>query len=295
MFDRLKGKGKGASGPSDAPPGYEQAVGNPRFEKGDLVLVSADRIKFNVPSEKLYSASPTFRELASSDKGANEYGGRTITFADQATENAHIIRLFLTLISDGSVDQNELAQAQKLDTSLCYPNVDDVILASVPLAQFLIRYNADGALMSLKNWAARLMISNGGEESTGGVLLGAVADDPELVAVALDVRQNDGTRWRWDYALDEAQDRSLLADPAQPVCGVALVDPASWSWRVSQLMPADYAWAVGRAWSNVGDSPQLADRFRIAFRAARIAAPGSGSRTPQYAPPAGPPPGKGKN
>lgn len=50
MFDRLKGKGRG--GPSDAPPGYEQAVGNPRFEKGDLVLVSSDRIKFNVPSEK---------------------------------------------------------------------------------------------------------------------------------------------------------------------------------------------------------------------------------------------------
>ncbi|WOO84420.1 uncharacterized protein LOC62_06G007939 [Vanrija pseudolonga] len=292
MFDRLKGKGKG--GPSDAPPGYEQAVGNPRFEKGDLVLVSSDRIKFNVPSEKLYAASSNFRELASSDKQSNEYGGRTITFTDAATENAHIIRLFLTLISDGTVDTSELAQAQKLDTSLCYPNVDDVILASVPLAQFLINYRATAALSSLKSWAARLMISNGGEESTGGVLLGAVADDPELVAVALDVRQQDGTRWRWDYPLDEAQDRSLLAGPSQPVCGRALVDPASWSWRVNQLMPADYAWAVSRAWCNVGDSPQLADRFRIAFRAAR-AASGKPPPSTQYAAPAGPPPGKGKN
>lgn len=171
--------------------------------------------------------------------------------------------------------------------------MDDVILASVPLAQFLLRYRADRALTALKSWAAALMISNGGEESTGGVLLGAVADDPELVAVALDVRQQDGTRWRWDYPIDDAQDRSLLADPAQPVCGRALVDPASWSWRVSALMPADYAWAVARAWCNVGDSPQLADRFRIAFRAARAA---SGRPPPgtQYAAPAGRPPGKGK-
>ncbi|GMK56625.1 hypothetical protein CspeluHIS016_0304650 [Cutaneotrichosporon spelunceum] len=237
-----------------APP---PVVDDKYWVEGDFEIISADSVRFRVPSYYLFAASAVFRGAGALDPGPGRQEIEMLSGMDdiddvdpqplpgvvharylrlsEPTETAAVLRLFLAFVSAGH---------------LTIPD-DGTTLDSLELLRalilFLTKYECEGTLslaLTVLREAVRMPSS---VSPLAAFVAGASAGDAFTCSVALDV-----TDWTW-----RMMDRHEL--PAAPDANV--FDPHNMPVAVWQLIPPMYTWALTTAWSGDSRNARREDEY----------------------------------
>ncbi|BEI98086.1 hypothetical protein CcaverHIS631_0303850 [Cutaneotrichosporon cavernicola] len=214
--------------------------------EGDFEIVSADAVRFCVPSYYLLAASAVFREAGVLDvdpgrddiemlSGMDDIDGvdppplpgvvhaRYLRLSEP-TETAAVLRLFLAFASTGHLTIPD--DGTTLDS---LEHIRALIL-------FLTKYECEGTLSLVLTVLREAVRMPSSVSPLSAFVAGASAGDAFTCSVALDV-----TDWTW-----RMMDRHDL--PAAPDANV--FDPHHMPVAVWQLIPPMYTWALTTAWSG---------------------------------------------
>ncbi|KAL1411772.1 hypothetical protein Q8F55_002739 [Vanrija albida] len=207
------------------PPTPAPLVDDPAWTSGEFTLVSADGVRFRVPSYVLLNASPVFRDMATLPSDAPE-----LELTDAELETADVLRIFLSLAAHGTLGRDPRDAG--------YFHTLFLLKDTVALCE---KYLADGVLRVLKLQIYKLHGEHRGLYALYAFVLGAVSDDVGLTLMAF-------SDMRSTWVDDEPTGMRAALRHGFP--GGSTLDPGTWPHKLSEVIPHSYAWALSRAWTH---------------------------------------------
>ncbi|BEI79717.1 hypothetical protein CcaverHIS002_0102460 [Cutaneotrichosporon cavernicola] len=225
---------------SHPPPTLSKVAGSLPGNEETLLLFSADRIPFRIPTHQLATASTAF--LSSSS--LNRAGQRQLRFSDPRIETSSILNPFSELILDAGLTSPTLLKLN--------------VATATGLVRFLQKWDCPG-LLRLALACMHHGYTAGAVKSWVIFMAACVAEDADIVASMLNDPRHGG--WKREGLSKAADDLTLDID----VRGY----PFEW-WA---MVPAGFQWAVGKAMTYGDKYPQSVrgrgDVFRELLKAAK--------------------------
>ncbi|WOO80389.1 uncharacterized protein LOC62_03G003906 [Vanrija pseudolonga] len=206
-------------------------IDDANWTTGEFTLISADGVRFKIPSYVLLNASSVFRDIASLPcDNASAAPAPEIELTDATIETADVLRIFLSLAAHGTLglEPREVGYFATL-----FLLKDTIGLCT--------KYLADGVLHVLKLQIYKLHSEHRGLYALYAFVLGAVSDDVQLTMMAFsDMRST----WVDD---EPTGPRAALRHGFPGGCTLC---PQTWPLKLAEAIPLQYSWALNRAWMN---------------------------------------------
>lgn len=210
--------------------GPKEVIDSAKWTEGDFSLVSADGVRFRVPSRALFVARYVARHSTLTGSEVLATAGQSVgwdllewDFADPQLESAAVLDRFLELVVNGNLIR--LSHHDPVDMGPCHRYLH--------LLNFLKKYKCTLALRLFELCAHEYLVQ-GGMPSRTVFVLGAALDNPGLCAAALQ-----------RFCTDDIEKR--LHSKVHELCGA---DPGLVSDELWEHLPPHYARAWVVAWAE---------------------------------------------
>ncbi|KAL1411761.1 hypothetical protein Q8F55_002728 [Vanrija albida] len=200
------------------------------WTSSDFTLISADNVRFRVPSFFILAAMPVFRDAGG---GASVSNDKIVYFTDSSFETASTLRTFCQLITTARLPSWEEGEYAELSQ-----HITDVVT-------FLRKYECDAMLETFKlAFHYNYLHSADSDFSLEGLVLGSVADDLHFCIEAMYTNS-------WEPPTDVPHQKIMM------------LVPFNMPLKVHNLIPPTYLWALSSAWQNADNDM---GKFRELFR-----------------------------